>query len=392
MQGSGKTLAIGHQVNSIDTAASRATNLNDNSTTTLNIPDFSYDEAGHIISKKNHSYTLPYNFKYVTVGSANTTIAHMDYKAGTTAADSVYDTLTVNSGNKWINISADSENDTITFAHSAGLSATTVGDESAQTPKFGDTFKALRIGRDQAGHVVEISEHTVKIPLPSLTNGTGNVVTGLSLTPTTGALTETKANIGTLSLIGYNPVTSISGMPTSADSLNTALEKLAYILDNRIESVDSRIRDLDSATAKLGTNQVLTGVTITDGKITAQTSYQLGTIAAKNIVDFEAAGNVDKAIKALNSTTASLKTNEVLTGVTLENGKVSGQTSLQLGSAALKNETDFDKAGTAKNLVDNLDVSKKEVSFTAESGTTISATLEDMLKRIIALESKEKEG
>ena len=89
------------------------------------------------------------------------------------------------------------------------------------------------IGIDATGHVATLTDHTVKIPLPSLKNGTGDVVTGLSLTPSTGAFVETKANVGTLLISGYNPLTGVTNENkgdkatiNATDSINGAFAKL----------------------------------------------------------------------------------------------------------------------------------------------------------------------
>lgn len=94
------TFTIGHQVNTIDTTASTATNLNDASTSTINIPDFTYDDAGHLTAKKGHDYTLPYNFKTVSIGNAIETEAVLAHANGNVVANSVYDTITLAEGNK----------------------------------------------------------------------------------------------------------------------------------------------------------------------------------------------------------------------------------------------------------------------------------------------------
>jgi len=86
-------------------------------------------------------------------------------------------------------------------------------------------FAVPYLAADEAGHVTSLSETTITIPSISLTNGTGNVVTGLSLNTTNGAFTETKANIGTLSLIDYS-VAETSAALMANDTLNTALGKL----------------------------------------------------------------------------------------------------------------------------------------------------------------------
>jgi hypothetical protein len=56
------------------------------------------------------------------------------------------------------------------------------------------------------------------------------VVTGLTLEDSTGKFTETKANLGTLSLTGYSKGTS-GGTISAEDSLNVAIGKLEYKID-----------------------------------------------------------------------------------------------------------------------------------------------------------------
>jgi hypothetical protein len=58
------------------------------------------------------------------------------------------------------------------------------------------------------------------------------VVTGLALEDSTGKFTETKANLGTLSLKGYSKADSGETLSISAeDSLNVAIGKLEYKID-----------------------------------------------------------------------------------------------------------------------------------------------------------------
>ena len=93
------SFSIGHLVQTIDTADSTATNLNNNSTDIINIPDFAYDEAGHLTAKKTHNYTLPYNFKTITVGDESDSQSVLAHGSGSVIADQVYDTVTFNEGN-----------------------------------------------------------------------------------------------------------------------------------------------------------------------------------------------------------------------------------------------------------------------------------------------------
>ena len=124
---------------------------------------------------------------------------------------------------------------------------------------------------------------------------------------------------------------------------------------------------MDSSITGLASGEAITGITIEDGKITKHTSNK-----------FDLDGAASRAIEALNSTTAALKTNEVLTRVSLEKGKVTKTGTLQLGTAALKDSTAFVGA--------NDDLSSKTIT----SGTN-TATIAQMLARIIQLEEQVKE-
>lgn len=231
------TIKIGHAVNTINTTSNGTTNLNTETGATneenINIPDFTYDEAGHITSKQSHTYTLPFGFKILKSlaqsedGGAWSTAAGAELNI---VADSTQDTLSIASGNKWIRIVADTTNDKLTFAHlTSTATAGNYGDSTAQTPNFGSTFNVPYITIDVAGHVTGISAHTVTIPKGSLVDAEKNgadVITQLAFTDTTGKLETTRANIGTLKLTGY-VIGSTTGVDAT-DSLNSAFGKLQF--------------------------------------------------------------------------------------------------------------------------------------------------------------------
>lgn len=180
--------------------------------------------------------------------------------------------------------------------------------------------------------------------------------------PTTGALTESKADVGTLALIGYTTASSISAMPMATDSINTAIQKLAYVLDNKTDTVDTRIKALDSSITGLASGEAITGITIEDGKITKHTTDK-----------FDLAGAASEAIKGLDSATTDLVTNEVLTKVTLKGGKLAG-IGLKLGTAALKDAEDFVGA-------------KEDLSVKSITSGESSMTIAQMLAKIVELEA-----
>ena len=260
------TIQIAHETHDIDTNPATGTDLNNSANSTFTVQDLIFDEAGHVTSNKTHQYTLPYNFKTVAIGAATTAVT--DGSTNTTnvnlVADSHVDTLTINPGNRWIALQGQDGSDTLTIAHAfAGSDAGRVyGDATAQTPQFGATFKVPYFGVDAAGHVNTQSEHTVTIPKPSLTPGTGNVMVGLSLTPETGAFVATNANVGTLPITGFTPSITAAELQVD-DSINTAFGKL----QSRIAAEEKRVDDLDVVDNAIE-KQYVTSVSQTDGKIT----------------------------------------------------------------------------------------------------------------------------
>jgi hypothetical protein len=91
-------------------------------------------------------------------------------------------------GDDWI--SSVASNDKITLTHKMPV-ATAVTPKPAETPSFGDTFTIEDWYFDAKGHMHSGGNvHTIQIPKPSLISGTGNVVVGLELTPTSGEFVE----------------------------------------------------------------------------------------------------------------------------------------------------------------------------------------------------------
>ena len=226
------TITISHYVNDIE----KTTATKDlNSFSTFSVQEFGHDEAGHIISGVTTTYTLPYSFKTFTIKNGGASTATASAAAtGDIVATANVDTFNIDNANKWITLAATVNGKTLKIGHAAASTAiNSKGDTDAQTPTFGETFKVPYIGIDETGHVATLTDHTVKLPLLSLTKGTGDVVTGLSLTPSTGAFVETKANVGTLLISGYNPLTGVTNENkgdkatiNATDSINGAFAKL----------------------------------------------------------------------------------------------------------------------------------------------------------------------
>lgn len=106
-------IEFAHEIHDIDTTANDSIDLNDENmgkldsldwtaegfkqyrdmktlgvdSNTLVIPDWSYDNAGHIINKKSRKYILPYSFKKIAVSGDNTGVKTPDSAVGTQIAD-----------------------------------------------------------------------------------------------------------------------------------------------------------------------------------------------------------------------------------------------------------------------------------------------------------------
>lgn len=268
------SFTIGHLVQKI-TDNVGSTDFNDANVTeeSFNVDTFTFDAAGHILSRHKHTYTMPKNFKEIAVAAAipevvTNTVGHVQ---GSCVADNLTDVLTLYAGNKWINIAANragtntqtqDTNDCITFSHA--ISTLTAGEHkleystTAQTPSFGSTFDIPKpmcsFTTDQAGHVTAYSSSastvTVTIPQPSLTDAQASgsdVITQLSLTASSGALSTTRTNIGSLTLTGYQPLNNGSETIVASDSLNAAIAKLQKEIEDEVVARNTAIVDLYGA-------------------------------------------------------------------------------------------------------------------------------------------------
>lgn len=169
-------IKLSHSVRDIDITPNNPTNFNteinavdeDN----INIPDWTYDAAGHIRSKKNHYYTLPFGYKTITPATQSVATTNPTVNTTSIVADNTQDTLTIASTNKWIRVSGDDTNDTLSIGHEvhnfeSGFANTKYGLETNVTVSDLDvdnTFEVPVLKFDEAGHITMAETHTVTIP------------------------------------------------------------------------------------------------------------------------------------------------------------------------------------------------------------------------------------
>ena len=192
------------------------------------------------------------------------------------------------SDDNYVNVSLNGDNRTLSFSHKTSALAAGAHNPGTSTTKlnFGGNFKLSSFTTDDRGHVTAFngSAATITLPSLSLTNGTGNVMTGLNINTSTGAFTTVKANVGTLALTGYKRAESASYV-NETDSLNTAIGKIEYKLGNNTvnEQINSKLNTLDAALS-VSDNNFVAGIKQENGKITQLVSRstreitELGTI------------------------------------------------------------------------------------------------------------------
>ena len=128
------------------------------------VPNFKFDEAGHITSAENQTINLPENFTKI-VTTVDTSVANNTAgTAGTIEPDALTATLTLAEGNKWINIAADEANDKITFSHYVSAFNESTG-TAVNFNSSGNSFTVVSdTTHDEAGHLTGVTNTTFTLP------------------------------------------------------------------------------------------------------------------------------------------------------------------------------------------------------------------------------------
>lgn len=149
------TLEIGHEVNAINTTAKATTDLNNPATDTITLQDIVLDAAGHVTENRNHTYTLPYGYKHISV------IPNGE-SAITVSANNTQDTFSLESLNKWIVLSGDDASNKIQISHLNGniVQETATGIDLDNQ----DNFNIQSYELDSAGHFTKSVITNYKLP------------------------------------------------------------------------------------------------------------------------------------------------------------------------------------------------------------------------------------
>lgn len=303
------SITIAHEIHTPETTAITDTDLD--TVQTFTVQDTQFDAAGHITHNQKHIYKLPDGFKFVEIGEASTAVSNGATGAGTLEADNQVAKFSIAAGNRWITLAADATTDTLTLGHAyAGAASQYDKQADNQEPQFGATFNIPYNGFDEAGHLSTLGNKTVKIPLPSLNIAEGDVVTGLTLVPETGAFTMTKVNVGTLKIIDYLEGAD-AGYLVKTDSINTAFGKLQVQMKNEVkareDAIKKEVEDRNTAITE-AVNALDVDDTALDGQYVSQVSETDGKIAVSR--------------KELPTVTDSAADGEYVSSVTQTKGEI----------------------------------------------------------------------
>ena len=159
-------------------------------------------------------------------------------------ADSTQDILNIKASNKWIKLSTtdndSTEGNSISFGHVlvgidfgstyySNKDTSNTSDDHNRKLDFGSSFKIFNLTTDNAGHVTNIGTNDITLPTIDLsTSGSGNVVIDMSYsydsTNKKGTFTETRNNVGSLVLTGYDGIST--GNVSNKDTINSAFAKI----------------------------------------------------------------------------------------------------------------------------------------------------------------------
>ena len=284
---------------------------------TFEVPYYTVNETGHIISTTTNTVTLPENFTVIKTTSLSTSIDEQAEAKADITASTLVDTLTFAAGNKWIRLASNANSKSIAFAHALSpiKAVTNVGDTTNQTPKFGDSFQVPNFSTDNAGHITSVSTHTVTIPQNDYSetkDKTAGVITTIALTKDTGKFDATRVNVGTLALTEYTYDATNTNKVTSTDSINTAFSKIDAQIAKEVsdrsaaaEALNDSISDLNDAMTSMNDRLVdsdnVLSQRITD-EVSAREQADSKVLSdAKAYTDKYVAETVDSSPETLNT-------------------------------------------------------------------------------------------
>lgn len=194
---------VNHSVDDTETVADKNTQGPDDSTRglnagvgdTLKLYTPIVDNMGHVVGENKETVTLPYGFKTITTNGRNsnnntTTIAPQS----DIVADNTQDTLAINSGNEWVKVETNADNDIIAISHDVKNTTTSTSVQNLSSEADGAiTFEVFKDTYDSTNHFTNKDTKTITMP-----NSYGK------FSGDAGSTSEATATHDTFSLTGDN--------------------------------------------------------------------------------------------------------------------------------------------------------------------------------------------
>ena len=405
LQANNKTLTLSHLVTNVESDNDTESLITTEGGKTFTVvQSLAIDEAGHITAFKNRTYTVPNSFYKIAITNSNN-VEQITSNTSIIEADCTNDTLNIAAGDRWILLNNNSDTDTLTIGHalpkSNGAVSYAVQPNNQNTSMlYGEVFTVPTFAIDEMGHIATASTTTLTLPKISLsTTDTGNVLTGIGLTSTTGAFTYNKANVGTLALTeySYNSNGQSASEILATDSINTAFAKLTKQIENEVTAtigardvaIAAAINSLDSSLTNNNVDKTLTGITITDGKITASTFDSIQIIAdqvtVNNTNNFDARyyteTEIDNKITALITKFGdnNLSAGNTITGLTYNNNVYTYTVSpiaITANQVTVNDNTNFDARYYTETEINDKITALAYTASNLGQGKTITALTE----------------
>ena len=335
-----------HYVKNFDETTSTLDFNNTDNGKTFTVQSIEWDRAGHLISSDKKTFTLPDNFKVVEVSEQSTSIENsLNGQKGTIVADNLVDTLTLKSGNKWIQLFGNADDDSVTFRHYVNkfteTTATTDNNVLAN-----NKISTQELTWDEAGHLIGSNKRTYTLPynfktftvsnnegkdnVDSATAADGNLIAENQIDEMTFAsgnrwmtliadvnskkVTLAHAKAGAASISKGDTESQTPKFGSTFKVLSAGIDQTGHVSSLEEHTVQIPLPSLNNGTNG-GVDSVLTKLTLesTDGAFTTEcknvgelliTGYSVATensaVSATDSIN-SAFGKVQKALNTLNA-------------------------------------------------------------------------------------------
>ena len=213
------------------------------------------DNMGHVVGNNTETVTLPFGFKILKSenssddGSSGPTTAQANI--ADIIADNTQDALTINSGNKWLQISHDATKDLLVINHEVH-EIDYAQAASSDINGNGDTITIQDIENDNAGHLIKNKKHTYTLPYGFKTITTNGRATEVSENAVSAPTTSDVIADNTQDTLAINSGNKWIRIDTDAES-----DKITIRHDVHSTSSSMSTQNLQSETSETITFDVL---------------------------------------------------------------------------------------------------------------------------------------